>query len=169
MNYRHLLNLSLLFEIKNIKLDMKFKYPSLLIGTIVLIFAALPFTVQAQNKFDSPMPILEMVEQGPLQRLGLSDNQKNQIEQIRRNTRSQIEEVITAEQREQFKTTFKGGQGFPGAMLSMKLTPEQQGQLQKILEDSKTKVESVLTLEQKQKIALFREKIMARMEQRLFN
>jgi periplasmic protein CpxP/Spy len=148
---------------------MRFKYPSLLIGTIVLIIAALPFTVQAQNKLDSPIVIAELAEGGQLQRLGLSDSQKAQIEEIRSSTRSQVEEVITVEQREQFKNGVKNGQGLPAAMLSMKLTPEQQTQLQEILESSKTKFESVLTLKQKQKVTQFRQKIMSRISQRLFN
>jgi periplasmic protein CpxP/Spy len=85
---------------------------------------------------------------GHFEQLDLSEDQSTQIETIRSNTRSQIEEVLTPEQRAEFEEN--GDRR--GALRNANLTDDQRSQIETIQEDSKAEIDAVLTPEQRQQL-----------------
>lgn len=129
--------------------------------TTSLIIAAHPAMAQAQ----APTPTIGSTEQlsQVLEELNLTPEQQTQMNQIRDNTRSQLEVLLTPEQREQFRASFQSGNGFQEAIAAINLSPEQQTQLRSLLQSTRQEVFSVLTEEQQQQV---RELIRSRLEQR---
>lgn len=84
---------------------MKLKLMPVLAGAIALTVVATPLAVKAGPN-------------GSGQRAGieLTQEQQNQMEQIRSNTRSEIEAILTPEQREQFQATLEQGGGMRSAI-----------------------------------------------------
>jgi protein CpxP len=83
--------------------------------------------------------------------LNLSPEQQSQIDQIRTNTRSQIEAVLTEEQRSTFQSN--AGEGnFRQAFRALNLSDEQRTEIHSIMDASRESVGNVLTEEQKQQL-----------------
>lgn len=108
--------------------------------------------------------------------LNLTPDQQAQMRQIRESTRTQIENILTPEQRNQWNAAMEqmrasrgqrgqrgqGAQGAQGAQLgqmfsSLNLTPEQKAQIQRISQESKQKMEAILTPEQRQQMQQMRQ------------
>ncbi|MBD1911322.1 MULTISPECIES: hypothetical protein [unclassified Leptolyngbya] len=79
----------------------------------------------------------------------LTDAQKEQMQQIRRETREQIANVFTAEQRQNFQEGVESGEPFPMVIQSLGLSDEQHEQLRTIMQNSMEQRRNVLTDEQR--------------------
>ncbi len=152
---------------------MKLQKLSLLAGIVALSLTAVPFAVKAQTISSSPLVVAQEVPgKGPFQRLGLSDEQKAQIAEIRRNSQAEIEKILTPEQRQQLeqlkaeRQNRQGNrQGRRNKFASLNLTEEQRTQIQQIMQSRKSQIESVLTPEQKQQLQQYRENMRSRRQQ----
>ena len=127
-----------------------------LAGVLALTVAAAPLAVKADNQ--SNQPSSGQAQNKPrFAGVELTQQQKDQMEQIRRDTRAQIEQILTPQQREQFKTAMQNRQGGRAAFAAMNLSPEQQTQMRTIMQSSKSRAEAVLTVEQRQQIQKYRQ------------
>ncbi|MBW4579064.1 MAG: hypothetical protein KME42_05740 [Tildeniella nuda ZEHNDER 1965/U140] len=90
--------------------------------------------------------------------LNLTDDQKAQLKQIRESTRSQIESILTPEQKAQLdaakqqRQSGQRGQKVRGMWASLNLTADQKAQIKTIRQDAKQKMDAVLTAEQRQQL-----------------
>ncbi|MDZ7962018.1 MAG: P pilus assembly/Cpx signaling pathway, periplasmic inhibitor/zinc-resistance associated protein [Aulosira sp. DedQUE10] len=174
---------------------MKVKTLSLLAGAIALTLTATPFAAQAQRGFSSrqqvaQVPNAQRPDKGPWQQLGLTDAQKTQIQQIKRDSRTQIEGILTQEQKDQLKAQFQqrqaqrsqrqaqGGQRPQGqqpgqrgkkGFESLNLTETQKTQIKQIMESSQQKIQALLTPEQRTKFEQLRQNARSRWQQRNSN
>ena len=89
-------------------------------------------------------PVLSGVE--------LTTQQKIQLAELASNTQTQIEKIVTADQRNQFRTALGQGKGFGEAMEAMNVTPDQQRQIQGVFVSTRTQLISTFTPPQRQKI-----------------
>jgi len=76
----------------------------------------------------------------------LTEAQASQIAAVRAETRSQIEALLTPEQRSAFESSEMG----PRGLRSLDLTDEQRSQIRTIREDSREQMSAILTEEQRQ-------------------
>lgn len=130
---------------------MRLKLIPLFAGVLALTISA-PLTVKAQtNQPNQPVPQQQPPKQ-PQGGIELTPQQQEQLTQIRRDTRAQIQKVLTPKQQEQFKTAVQSGENRQAAFAAMKLTKEQQTKLQGILQSARTKTEAILTPEQRQQV-----------------
>lgn len=142
---------------------MKFKLIAVLVGGAVAgALAFLPFSVKAEapNGLAQVPPI---GEEHPFEELNLSPEQEEQLAQIRQETRAQIEDVLSAEQRQQFRTTFEEGRTFREAVAAMNLSEEQKAELRSIFQAARQKAATILTPEQRQHL---RERMLSRLGER---
>lgn len=83
------------------------------------------------------------------EKLSLTDSQKNQIEQIFTSTRSQIQNVLTPEQREQLQTVKQRGMKNRGVFRSLNLSEEQKQQIKNIRQNNRQQISQILSPEQR--------------------
>jgi Spy/CpxP family protein refolding chaperone len=143
--------------------DMQLKTLSFIAGAIALTLSVTPLAAQAQVNSSTPLLAQARGEKkGSWAELGLTDAQKSQLQQIRRNTRSQIEAVLTAEQKAQLQAAKQqaqqGGQrrGYKKVWQSLNLTDAQKSQIQAIKNSSRQQMDAVFTPEQKAKLQQMR-------------
>lgn len=104
-----------------------------------------PVVVKAQVPFLSELfPVLSGVD--------LTTQQKIQLADLASNTQTQIEKIVSPDQRNQFQTALKQGKGFDEALAAMNITPDQQRQIQGVLTSTRTQLISTFTPVQRQKI-----------------
>jgi Spy/CpxP family protein refolding chaperone len=109
-----------------------------------------PVVVKAQSPTASfsaltqLFPILSGVE--------LTAQQKIQIAELATDTQSQLEQIVTPDQRDKFRATLSSGKGFDEAFAAMNITPDQQSKVQSLMLSTRTKLVSTFTQEQRQKI-----------------
>lgn len=84
-----------------------------------------------------------------LEQLNLTEAQSSQIEAIRENVHSQMESVLTAEQRATLESSDRQGRR---AWRSLDLTDEQRSEMRTIRENSRGQVEAILTDDQRQQL-----------------
>ncbi|MEA5616304.1 P pilus assembly/Cpx signaling pathway, periplasmic inhibitor/zinc-resistance associated protein [Cronbergia sp. UHCC 0137] len=156
---------------------MKFKTLSLIAGAIALTLTATPFTVQAQTNFSAPIQIAQ--GKGGWNKLGLTDAQKAQMQEIRRNTKAQIEQVLTSEQKAKLKAMMQerkaqrqnGGEGQRqgrkrgDVFAALNLTETQKSQMRQIRESAKQQRDAVLTPAQKQQMEQLKQEARSRRQQ----
>ena len=133
---------------------MKLKLMQLIAGALALTVAAAPLSssVKAQpNQSSQPVPG-QAQNRSQFGGLELTEQQKNQFAQIRRDTRAQIEKVLTQEQRKQFQSAIQSGKGRQTPFAAMNLSSEQQTQIQTIMQSAKSRAEAILTPQQRQQI-----------------
>jgi Spy/CpxP family protein refolding chaperone len=130
----------------------KIKFMSLFAGAVALSTVFAPLAINAQ-------PAAPQVGQpaGAGRSMGkagieLSAEQQAQMEQIRNETRTQIEAVLTPEQRQQWQAAMQNGQRRRGAMAALNLSEAQRSEIRQIMQSSKDRVTAVLTPEQRQQI-----------------
>ncbi|WP_042341275.1 Spy/CpxP family protein refolding chaperone [Calothrix sp. PCC 7507] len=159
---------------------MKLKTLSIVASAIALTLTATPFLVKAQTGSPSPQPGVETPkkprgERGPWKNLNLTEAQKTRIQEINRNTRTQIEAVFTDEQKAKLKAAFQARQAQraqgqqrpqgqrPGKEFAdLNLSEAQKTQIRQIRESSKQQMQSVLTAEQQQKLQEFKKNAASR-------
>jgi Spy/CpxP family protein refolding chaperone len=150
---------------KSYSSQMTLKKLLLITSAVALSLTALPFAVQAQTT-SSPF-LVAQVPQGkdPFQNLGLTDTQKAQIAEIRRNTKAKMDAVLTPQQREQLANARQNRQDRRNIKASLNLTEDQKAQMRQIMESKKSQIDAVLTAEQRQQLQQIRESKRSRRQQ----
>ena len=166
---------------------MKLKTLSLIAGTLALTLIATPFAVQAQQNPSSPQQGKEWQKKGKFQKLNLSPDQKAKMQEIGRNTRAQMEAILTPEQKTKLKAAMaerkaqyqarkeqrqegqgrrEGGRGKRGNVFaSLNLSETQKNQMKQIRESSKRQMQEVLTPQQQEQMKQMRENMRSRRKQ----
>ncbi|HEY9750264.1 MAG TPA: hypothetical protein V6C63_16385 [Allocoleopsis sp.] len=155
---------------------MKLKLIPVLAGAIAMTLAATPIAtqvVQAQSNPGTPSQNApRMKGMKGMNALNLSAEQKSQMQQIHQETKAAIEQVLTAEQRQQLEAAKAQrqatraerqaaraqGQARPqgaardrrGPFANLNLSAEQQTRIQEIKQAARQRMEAVLTEEQRQ-------------------
>jgi periplasmic protein CpxP/Spy len=154
---------------------MKLKNLYLIAGAMALSLGATPFVVNAQQISQTPTEV-KPYRNGPFERLGLTDSQKTQIKEIRRNSRTQMEAILTPEQKQQLQAAKQERQGQPRQERSqgerpkkgfafLNLTPEQKTKMREIRESEKNQIQAILTPEQQQQLKEFQDNMRSRRQQ----
>ena len=132
---------------------MKLILKSIVAGVIATAaIAATPLIAfaQAQAPAQAPAPATApATENKPRPRIVLSAEQQAEFEKIQSDTLSQIEGVLTPEQKAQFAAGRESGQGF-GAIQN--LIDPQKTQIRTILQSFNTKIGEMLTPQQREQI-----------------
>lgn len=128
---------------------MKRKLLPLLAGAIALSFTTAPSIVQAQLRQSQPGQIQK---QRKFAGVELTESQRTQLLEIHRNTRSQIEAVLTSEQKRQLESGKESGNKGRTAFADMNLSSEQKARIQSIMRTAKTRTDDILTPEQRQQV-----------------
>lgn len=162
---------------------MKIKLMPMLAGVLVLGAVAAPFAVNAQANPGAKLLMAQAQEgqrqgkEGKWAKLNLTDAQKQQMRQIKEETRAQIQEVLTPEQRAQMETMKQNRQGQNGqgqarqgrrggVMASLNLTDAQKASIKQIMESQKARMSQVLTAEQRQQMEQMRSQWQQQRQQR---
>ena len=117
-----------------------------------LIVAGTPLIAKAEPTQTSPAPPGQVQHQSPMAGVQLTQQQKDKLDQIRSNTRTQIEKILTPEQQNRYKAALQAGQGRQTAVAAMNLTEAQKTQLRQVVESAKSQASAVFTPQQKQQI-----------------
>ncbi|MBW4519292.1 MAG: Spy/CpxP family protein refolding chaperone [Scytolyngbya sp. HA4215-MV1] len=128
---------------------MKRSLIAILAGALVLVSPLVGTVVRAESL---PVQSFSAQELPVLQGINLTPQQQAQLTQIRTQTRSQIQQILSTEQRNQFKSALEQGQGLQPAIAAMNLTPTQKTQLREVFRNARTQMSSTLTPEQKQQL-----------------
>ncbi len=119
---------------------------------------------------------------GSFERLALTDAQRTQLEAIREDAHTQVEAILTDEQRQQARAAreqfesrraefasltpeqrqarfqeMRAQRGSGGPLAELNLTDEQREQIRSIMENARTQSENVLTSEQRQQLQQWRD------------
>ncbi|KJH70120.1 hypothetical protein [Aliterella atlantica] len=133
---------------------MQLKLIPLLAGAIALSAAtSLPLTAQIQPSQQQLAPVRDSKYKG----IQLTEQQKAQMQSIREQTGSQIQAILTPEQRQQFQAAMGSGQKRRSAFADMNLSEQQKTQIREIMQSAKTQAEAVLTPAQRQQLQTIRE------------
>jgi Spy/CpxP family protein refolding chaperone len=139
------------------------KLMSVFASLVAVSVVAVPFTVKA-DAIHNGQPLLAQAQQnshkkegGRWAKLNLTDAQKQQLRQIEKDSRQQIEGVYTPQQLAQLKaarTQHQQGQhtNRRDLMKSLNLTDSQKAQIKQIITAQKAKMDSVFTPEQRQQL-----------------
>jgi len=154
---------------------MKIKLMPLLAGAIALGAVATPFVVNAQAN-PSAQPLLAQAQQGRQRqgkwaKLNLTDAQKQQMRQIGEETRTQLQAVLTADQKAKIEAAKQNRQGqnrqnWRQVMQSLNLTDEQKAKMKEIKQQQKSRMEAILTDQQKQQLQQMRQEWTQKRQQR---
>ncbi|MEB3180449.1 MAG: P pilus assembly/Cpx signaling pathway, periplasmic inhibitor/zinc-resistance associated protein [Nostocaceae cyanobacterium] len=125
---------------------MKRQWMPILAAVITVGLSATPMLVQAQDT--TTPPARGEFKERMAERLNLTQAQKDQLKQIRENTRSQIDTVLTEEQRQKLQAAKQAGGRRRGVWASLNLTQEQKDQIKAIRQSAKEQMKNVLTAEQ---------------------
>ncbi|MBE9129141.1 MULTISPECIES: Spy/CpxP family protein refolding chaperone [unclassified Coleofasciculus] len=117
---------------------MKIKVLPLLASIAAIALTTAPMAVRAQPPF--------------MEELNLTAEQKAQLEQIRESTDSQIEQILSPEQQQQFQTIRTERQRVRGAREALNLSDEQRDQMREIHQSAREQMQNVLTEEQRQQM-----------------
>lgn len=126
----------------------------LLTGAIALSFTTAPSIAQFRQSQPG-----QIQNQNKFAGVELTETQRRQLKEIHRNTRSQIEDVLTSQQRRQLESSRDGGNQGRTAFGQMNLSSEQRSQIQSIMSSARNRTDAILTPEQ-------REQVQRNMEQR---
>jgi Spy/CpxP family protein refolding chaperone len=124
---------------------MKSKLALMNAMAIVSAIAIFPVACQAQNT----ETMGSFIAQADVE---LTPKQKAQLTQIRKNTRSQIESILTPKQQGQYKAAIEGNKEPQAAIAALNLSQNQKKELRQILQSERQQVSSILTPEQQQQM-----------------
>jgi periplasmic protein CpxP/Spy len=128
---------------------MKFNIMSVIVGAAVAIALTL-FPVVAHA--DQSRQTVAQLPPTVVDRLNLTADQQQQIEQIRQDTRTRVMALFNPEQLQQIETLMQGGQSFREAIVALNLPATQQSQLQDLLQSARQDSFGVLTPAQQQQV-----------------
>ncbi|AFY55578.1 P pilus assembly/Cpx signaling pathway, periplasmic inhibitor/zinc-resistance associated protein [Rivularia sp. PCC 7116] len=131
---------------------MKLKKLSLLAGAIAVAFSITPLAVNAQVNNKAPQRVSQAKRPPSPSELKLTQEQMKQINEILSNRSTQMQNVLTQQQRQKIQTDLKAGKNPREVFASIDLSKQQEGQLRTIALNSQKRIEAVLTTEQKNKI-----------------
>ncbi|MGB7441651.1 MAG: hypothetical protein WA919_11320 [Coleofasciculaceae cyanobacterium] len=106
----------------------------------------------------SAAPMLANAEpgSGKFSNLNLSTAQQEQLDQIRENTDSQIEAILSPEQQQQFQNMREQREQMRQAKKALNLTEEQREQMREIRRSAREQMQQVFTEEQRQQLSEMR-------------
>lgn len=134
---------------------MQFKLIPLLASAIALsVTPSLPLVAQTQPSQPRQLP---PVRDSKYKGIELTEQQKAQMQAIRKNTSAQIQAILTPQQRQQFQAAMGSGQKRRSAFMDMNLSDQQKSQIREIMQSAKAQAEAVLTPEQRQQLQTVRE------------
>ncbi len=131
------------------KTNMKLKKLSFLAGAVALTVSAIPFTAQADITSSETIVVAQGKKQGGWKKLNLSEEQKAQMQEIKKSARAQMQEILTPAQLQQLESAKTSGQNKRGVWRTLNLTEDQKAEFKKIRESKKAQIEAILTDEQK--------------------
>ena len=118
-----------------------------------LNFKTISFGILAATLLTTPLALMKAANAvggdgrgAKFEQLDLTEAQTSQIEAIRTETRSQVETVLTPEQR----TTLENTESERGGLRGLDLTDEQRSQIRTLEEGSREQMNAILTDEQRQ-------------------
>jgi periplasmic protein CpxP/Spy len=124
---------------------MKFNLKMLLVGGILGgAITLMPAPAKAQTT-SSPFLHVPVLEQ-----LNLTTDQEAKLAKIQQDTRAQLEDLLTAEQQETFKTKLSQGATFREAIAAMNPSEKQRTQIRNACQFARQSASEVLTSEQRQ-------------------
>lgn len=128
----------------------------MLASAIALTLTAIPFVAKAQTT-DAPEQQVPSQTQGQhrhhaFDRLNLTQAQKDQLEQIKQQIRTQIENILTQDQKTALEAAKSNHQGGQQAFAALNLSQDQKEQMRSIMQSAKSQMDAVLTPEQKQQL-----------------
>jgi periplasmic protein CpxP/Spy len=158
---------------------MKIKLMPMLLGAIALGAIATPFAVNAQANL-SAQPLLAQAQQGQQRqgkegkegkwaKLNLTDAQKEQMRQIKEETRTQMQSILTPDQQAKLQAAMQNGQGRNRQAwreIKESLSEEQKAQMRTLMEQQKSRIEALLTDAQKQQLEQMKQEWQQRRQQR---
>jgi periplasmic protein CpxP/Spy len=122
---------------------MKFNLKSILVGGILGgAMLLLPAITQAQDTGVQSFPVIAQ--------LNLTTDQEAKLAEIRQDTQTQLENILTAEQRQIFKTQMAQGATLRESIAAMTPSDEQRTQLRATFQSARQSASAVLTPEQRQ-------------------
>ncbi len=133
---------------------MKFKLMPMLAGAISLTVIATPFIAKADNPGSEPSPAVTQPTQhhSPFANLNLTQQQQDQLAQIKSDIEARTNQVLTSDQQDQLQAAISAGKGRRAAFKSLNLSEEQKNQIKQIWQSSRQQMEAVLTPEQRQQL-----------------
>ena len=153
---------------------MKLKLmPMLVGGAAALALVATPFILKTHAN-TSEQPLLAQAQRqdrGPYAGLDLTQEQRDKIAQIRRETRSQIDALLTPEQQEQLKALRQNNrqqqrEAFRAAREAVNLSDTQIAQMREIRKSARAEIQAILTPQQQEQL---RQNMQERHQQRNSN
>ncbi|MEM9926056.1 MAG: Spy/CpxP family protein refolding chaperone [Cyanobacteria bacterium P01_D01_bin.50] len=146
---------------------MKLKKLSLFAGAIAIAFSITPLAANAQVNSNAPLRVSQAKPQNPPD-LKLSKKQIGEINEIRSNTRTEIQNVLTPQQHEQIKTDLQAGKNARQVFADIQstFTQKQQNQLRDIMINSQKKMEGVLTPAQKKTLNEWRDNLRSQQQEK---
>lgn len=131
---------------------MKFNLKMLLVGGILGgAIALIPALTQAQET-GSQFPKFPALEQ-----LNLTTDQEAKLAQIRQDTRTQLEDLLTVEQQETLRTKLSEGANFREAIAAMNPSEGQRTQIRDTFRSARQSASEVLTPAQRQQAREWRQ------------
>jgi Spy/CpxP family protein refolding chaperone len=128
--------------------EFSIKWNMRLLRTGVVIFAIASgspsIQAQPQNQANQDFPALAGID--------LTPQQKDQLGRIRKDSRAQVESILTPEQKSQLKASLQQGSDLKKLRSEINFSPEQESKLKEVQQSARKKVQALLTPEQKQKI-----------------
>jgi hypothetical protein len=121
---------------------MKLKLISMLAGAVVLVAPLTTMVALAQSH--TPIQLFPA-----LSGIQLTQEQQTQLAELRNQTRTSVENILTAEQRNQFLAALEQGQDFRSAITSLNLSPEQKTQLRGVFQSAQAQLANTITPEQR--------------------
>jgi periplasmic protein CpxP/Spy len=126
---------------------MKLKLFSIIMALVALML--IPVVRPALAQMMTPgFPGLMQV----LPDLNLTPEQEAQFTQLRENTAAQIEQILTPEQQQKFRTLKTQVESVRQSFAQLNLTPEQRQQIREVMRSNRPEIEQILTEEQRQQI-----------------
>jgi len=125
------------------------------LGAIAFPLGATSFAANTQNT-SSRQLVAQAQGQGQRQRkqdrfaaLNLTQAQKDQIAQIRKESREQMKGIISQDQRDKYKAAIEAGKTRQEAKAAMNITDAQKAQMKSMKQATKAKIDALLTTEQR--------------------
>lgn len=141
---------------------MNIKTLLLVPGAIALSLSFLPISPVVAQLENAPV----VQKQGGWNKLNLTDAQKAQMKQMREQTKAQIEQILTPEQKAQLQSLKQSGGKMRGGWKSLNLSDAQKQQIRQIRENAKQSMQSILTEEQRNMLQQQRQGMQQRRQQR---
>ena len=148
---------------------MKIKLMPMLAGAIVFGAIATPFALNAQAN-PSAQPLLAQAQQhqSKWSQLNLTEQQQQQMRQIREETRTQMQSILTPEQQQKLQAAMQNGQGRNNQAwreVMASLTDEQKAKKRELMQQQKSRFEGILSAQQKQQMEQMRQECQQKRQQ----